>query len=817
VLLARDFLADQTVLRRPGAPAAPAVSVILPTFQRCAGGLLRRALDSVLTQTFADLELIVVDDGSVDGTRELLGRMQREDPRIVLVRHELNCGLPALRVNEGIELARGRWIAFQFDDDEWLRGALAALVEAAAGAEEPSLVFGRADWIADSWRTELPRQPVSFCSLTSHNDIANNSVLVPRPLLERRGLYDPHVAMRRLCDWDLWLRLLAHAPPVAVDRLVSRVPFVSDPTAIGVTAPVDLPVVRYLMSIRRDEVLSLGRWRDYPVDAVRVAGVDLPDRFAERLVREQLGPYRARFDHLTATSLPRRRRAKPPRILVCTGDEYDPVQDLRVGDYDAPEGPGAGYRKVFHHLWELDRAERARVAADLLLAIRTSSPTATGILAEMAGGDTPTAYYLDEELIGVLDRGPGFTRRAEDDPVRMETGRQLALVDAVWMTGQAVAELVRPLNPRLVPHRHAVPEHWLPAALTPRGSGGRLRIGCIATADRYRGFGPLWGAVQELAGRWRERLEFEFWGLEEDGPPCGPVTRRPLPESLPLLIERLRRRRWDLLLAPLGDRTPVDPAEAPVEYTLAAVAGSLAIFSDLAPSSAPRPGVTCLEAVDTAAGWEAAVEEALLMPVDRFDAIRRAMVEQVRREVTPEARIHLHEAACRATALHAATRCQRVDGRARILYVLAGGPTPSRHQALLDAGEQVRRYGFAPHALCAATATELQGHLAERGIPWTAVAGELLDPTSPDAGGATLRSALAASRPACAHASISIPALSAACSALRIPLIVAPADRWVCRGPQSGRTAAEVLALYADRLREADREGGRASASRLDD
>src|ERR1700712_2432173 len=117
MLLVRDLLADQRVFRPSGAPEAPEVSVVLPTFHRNASGLLRRALESVLSQSFADFELIVVDDGSTDGSRELILAAQAADPRIVYVRHGLNCGLPALRVNEGIELARGRHVAFQFDDD----------------------------------------------------------------------------------------------------------------------------------------------------------------------------------------------------------------------------------------------------------------------------------------------------------------------------------------------------------------------------------------------------------------------------------------------------------------------------------------------------------------------------------------------------------------------------------------------------------------------------------------------------------------------------------------------------------------------------
>src|SRR3954469_4147646 len=109
MLRVHDLLAGQRVHRAPGAPAAPEVSVVLPTWRRNAGGLLRRALESVLSQSFTDLELIVVDDGSTEGSRETVLAAQAADPRIVYVRHDLNCGLPAVRVNEGIELARGRW------------------------------------------------------------------------------------------------------------------------------------------------------------------------------------------------------------------------------------------------------------------------------------------------------------------------------------------------------------------------------------------------------------------------------------------------------------------------------------------------------------------------------------------------------------------------------------------------------------------------------------------------------------------------------------------------------------------------------------
>lgn len=92
----------------------PAVSVVLPTYNRAS--LLPDVLEDLRRQTFEDFEVVVVDDGSDDGTE----RMFREDDRggIRYVRHETNRGASAAR-NTGIQKARGRYIAFQDSDDRW--------------------------------------------------------------------------------------------------------------------------------------------------------------------------------------------------------------------------------------------------------------------------------------------------------------------------------------------------------------------------------------------------------------------------------------------------------------------------------------------------------------------------------------------------------------------------------------------------------------------------------------------------------------------------------------------------------------------------
>src|SRR5207342_2634786 len=94
---------------------APAVSVVIPAYNRA--GSIVRAIESVLRQSYTDFELLVLDDGSTDGTLAAAGTVT--DPRLRLIANPRNLGAAGAR-NAGIEAARGTWVAFQDSDDEWL-------------------------------------------------------------------------------------------------------------------------------------------------------------------------------------------------------------------------------------------------------------------------------------------------------------------------------------------------------------------------------------------------------------------------------------------------------------------------------------------------------------------------------------------------------------------------------------------------------------------------------------------------------------------------------------------------------------------------
>jgi glycosyltransferase involved in cell wall biosynthesis len=115
----------------------PLVSVITPTYNRA--DVLPRALESVLSQDFQDLELIVVDDGSTDGTDDVVARIQ--DPRVRYLRFAENRGIGAGR-HAGVESAKGELIAFVDSDDVWLPGRLTSVVGLFERYPDVDVIFG---------------------------------------------------------------------------------------------------------------------------------------------------------------------------------------------------------------------------------------------------------------------------------------------------------------------------------------------------------------------------------------------------------------------------------------------------------------------------------------------------------------------------------------------------------------------------------------------------------------------------------------------------------------------------------------------------
>lgn len=191
----------------------PSVSVIIPTFDRAR--VLPRALDSVLAQTRPADEVIVVDDGSTDGTAELI---RARYPQVRLI-EQSNSGVSAAR-NRGIEQATGDWIALLDSDDRWLPTKLEAQFELIDQHPGHRLCHTEEIWIRNGKRVnqmdkhrksggDIYSQCLPLCV------ISPSAVLLHRSLLDEVGLFDEELPACE--DYDLWLRICAHEPVLYVE------------------------------------------------------------------------------------------------------------------------------------------------------------------------------------------------------------------------------------------------------------------------------------------------------------------------------------------------------------------------------------------------------------------------------------------------------------------------------------------------------------------------------------------------------------------------------------------------------------------------
>jgi glycosyltransferase involved in cell wall biosynthesis len=199
----------------------PPVSVIIPTHNRA--NLLGRAIKSVLSQTFEDFELIVVDDASTDRTPEVVGSI--DDGRIRYIRLKKNSGAPIAR-NTGIKKSRGEFIAFLDDDDEWLPMRLEVQLKKFEGLEKSvGVVYGGFYYVSQENGKILGRNVPKFRGdvypyLLKENFIGSPTLLIRRKCFKKAGLFDPLLTSSQ--DWDMWLRIAKHYKFDYVNEIIAK-------------------------------------------------------------------------------------------------------------------------------------------------------------------------------------------------------------------------------------------------------------------------------------------------------------------------------------------------------------------------------------------------------------------------------------------------------------------------------------------------------------------------------------------------------------------------------------------------------------------
>lgn len=210
-------------------------SIIIPTYNRA--HVIRAALDSVLSQSCQDFEILVIDDGSTDNTHEILG------PYSDRLRYfkQPNSG-PAAARNRGISESRGEYIAFLDSDDRWYPDKLAQVNQAIDVHPDVGLFysdFRAVDNQRNHLRLERCKHIVGdgYLQLLLGDFIGTSTVIVKRECFDACGLFCKELI--HIEDWDMWIRIarefsIVHVPAVLVEHTwQSRGSMLANPKALG--------------------------------------------------------------------------------------------------------------------------------------------------------------------------------------------------------------------------------------------------------------------------------------------------------------------------------------------------------------------------------------------------------------------------------------------------------------------------------------------------------------------------------------------------------------------------------------------------------
>jgi glycosyltransferase involved in cell wall biosynthesis len=291
---------------------AVTVSVVIPLYN--AAGVIRETIETVLAQTWADREIVVVDDGSTDGSAEIVTQF---GDRIRYAAFE-NGGVAKAR-NRGIALSLGRYVALLDHDDLWHPTKLAKQVAVLDARPEVGLVVtGVAHMRADGSRVESPRGPSGrfYDLFVKGFGPTPSAAMIRRTALEQAGGFDERFGSAGMDDHELWPRIADVCEIVMIDEpLTVHRYFEKKPAEVGLRHRGLLNELlleryghdpdkrRYLMEERAAYLADLGKWhvqrgersqgRIYLQEALGLVLKEVPNgktlwRAASRLLRSFL-------------------------------------------------------------------------------------------------------------------------------------------------------------------------------------------------------------------------------------------------------------------------------------------------------------------------------------------------------------------------------------------------------------------------------------------------------------------------------------------------------------------------------------------------
>lgn len=707
----------ETLPRRSATP--PLVSIILAT-----GGSSDPvpAIDSILSERDLPLELIIVDEASGDAAAAAIDECRQEDDRVAVLRFRRPTGIPAHLLNTGLKHAGGRFVGYQLPDSRLLPGGLEALIRHAevAGA---LLVHGGVNDAEAATKAKNTAE-IGPSQLAIRNPLAAAGLIHRRDILDRVGLFDPHLAMRGAHEWDLWQRIAAEGD---FDRIAQMVAILPADNQRG--KPADdfgrrIAIAR--MRSDRRGILAEDAIGDCDILSDKFLGENFNrNAFHARCILPYLGRCFSRTElrqtELASALLPTERM-----IISTAGSVRSATVEMAYRNFARTFPDAIGVVE-----------EDVPAIHDVAVNLRSLTPPWAERRRRAIEERKPVVYALDDDLFAL------YGRRAENRPVLEAVEDHVRDSDYIVVYSPALIERVAAFNPRVTALAMNTPRSHLGRSIDPNGTRQVTRYLLIGRVIRGRELRLLSEELRDFFAAHPTDATLTIFSDERLDPEYREILAGIDYETTPLK-HYLQFRRfladsdYDFVLNPLRE-TRFNRGKSPVKYLEATMAGAVLISSRASVYKLVRNEETGITVPWTPGAWHDALEASLAMSESERATIHAAAVAHIIETRSTEACYLPFRTTLEAAQLHATFQSRlRQDGMPRILV-----DDPSKtgladhirtllaplHFTILDAGDvDLPKAGTTTAKALEAAEISLV-HAASPRSDWFAAASEIGVPT----------------------------------------------------------------------------------------
>lgn len=652
---------EREILRSERSSSCPIISVIMPTY--CRGEIsLRKSIESVLNQTFNAFEFIIIDDGSRDGTFQILKEYQEVDHRIVIIRHHLNSGLPALRINEGILEARGKYISYQFDDDLYLPDCLQTLYREIIKYDEPCLVYGNCELHVKENNNTIRKivlgGPFNYGLLVNGNYIANNSVLHHKIIFETVGMYDPHIVIRRLSDWDLWLRMAKKYPVYWIDKFVTQA-FAGEKHSLGTTIGFKLNYIRKYIESFRDEELLPKNINQYEIDNLKLHHPCFNTLEIDDLNRTQIIPYRCNIPYyLTNLERYTANITRPyKKTIAVTKPDFSTSIDVTIRNYT---------HRIENFPYDYFFVNEAALAAihpsdySLLILSRTLGPNTTNVLAENVRRNKPTAYFMDDNMFKFHELGPEFDYLQPHTVQYKHLEYQVSNSDMVGSFSPIISKDCEKYTYNVMELTTNSPYCYFQRK-DRSNNNSPIKIAMFSGTARKDILRTIWESLERVSKKYGNLVEFHFWGLDpkDYGELESPVFYIPFTHSYDQYMDRLKKSFFDYHICPLDGIYDASRSKSHIKFLEGTISGAVGIFSNVQPYKS-IPDDMCFKAENTLESWYETLDSAINLKNEKRFSMYKTAYNYILQNYSTEAHVNSFLSILEATELVAKLKRKKI-------------------------------------------------------------------------------------------------------------------------------------------------------------